>query len=110
MGHGIHSALPTILSFGQSIQMFDFGWYNTLRSFLAQRAISIKTLSIMSSRLVDILRQIPPAGSAGFEGLIAQLLEALTGRRFSLALSGSQAGRDMSSREPSANMIAVECK
>jgi len=48
--------------------------------------------------------------AAMFEGLIAELLTELTGRRFRLAKSGSQAGRDMSSRQIGANIIAVECK
>ena len=32
----------------------------------------------MTSNLHSILRQIPPSGQIGFEGLIAMLLEALT--------------------------------
>lgn len=50
------------------------------------------------------------AGIKGFEGLIAQLLEALTGRHFLLAKSGSQEGRDLSSSDAQSNNIAVECK
>jgi len=37
-------------------------------------------------------------------------LEALTGMRFNLAAAGSQEGRDMSSRGPNTNVVAVECK
>lgn len=33
-----------------------------------------------------------PNGEAGFEGLIAKLLEQLTGQRFYLSLSGRQEG------------------
>jgi hypothetical protein len=64
----------------------------------------------MNPELFDILRQLRPTGPDGFEGLIASLLEALTGSHFALATSGSQGGRDMSSRRPSANVVAVECK
>jgi hypothetical protein len=64
----------------------------------------------MNSELIDLIRQIEPTGTEGFEGLVADLLEALTGRRFRLARAGSQAGRDMSLHEPNANVVAVECK
>jgi hypothetical protein len=60
--------------------------------------------------LFDYLRKLDPSGPDGFEGMIAQLLEALTGRRFLLAKSGYQAGRDMSTGLLGANRIAVECK
>lgn len=58
----------------------------------------------------DYLRALPPTGPDGFEGLIAKLLSSLTDRRFSLAKSGAQAGRDISSRDGQSNVIAVECK
>ncbi len=64
----------------------------------------------MYSTFIDILRKIKPSGPSGLEGLIAELLESLTGRHFSLASSGSQEGRDMSSRRMYANVIAIECK
>ncbi len=64
----------------------------------------------MTPDLFDILRRVRPTGPDGFEGLIASLLEALTGSHFALATSGSQEGRDMSSRRPNANVVAVECK
>lgn len=64
----------------------------------------------MSNLLSDALRQLDPSGEKGFEGLIARLLEDLTGRRFYLAKSGSQEGRDMSSRDYGSNVLAVECK
>jgi hypothetical protein len=64
----------------------------------------------LTSNLIDVLREIPPSGSDGFEGLVSSLLEKLTGHHFSLAKSGFQAGRDMSSRVPDGNIIAVECK
>ena len=49
------------------------------------------------NNLIEQLRKIAPAGKNGFEGLIAQLLENLTGKSFHLARSGSQSGRDMRS-------------
>jgi len=64
----------------------------------------------MSANLVDLVREIVPTGPDGFEGLIARLLEVLTGQHFRLARSGSQAGRDMSMRHPGCNVVAVECK
>jgi hypothetical protein len=65
----------------------------------------------MNHKLANILQeQIKAAGQEGFEGLIAKLLEKLTGHHFYLAKSGSQEGRDLSSRTANANVIAVECK
>ena len=64
----------------------------------------------MNHNLIKQLRKIVPAGKNGFEGLIARLLENLTGRQFYLARSGSQAGRDMRSDSHSGSVIAVECK
>ena len=64
----------------------------------------------MNEPLVEALRQLNPAGQNGFEGLIAKLLEALTGQHFHLAQSGTQLGRDMSASRPNSNVIAVECK
>lgn len=55
--------------------------------------------------IASILHKLNPTGSQGFEGLVARLLETLTERRFFLARSGRQEGRDMTS-----NAIAVECK
>src|ERR1043165_6510705 len=62
------------------------------------------------SDLFNILRSVRATGPDGFEGLIAALLEELTGRHFDLATSGAQEGRDMSSRRADANVVAVECK
>jgi hypothetical protein len=64
----------------------------------------------MNSDLVDLIRRLAPTGTGGFERLVADLLEALTGRHFRLARAGSQAGRDMSLHEANANIVAVECK
>lgn len=64
----------------------------------------------MNQTLVNALRNLSPSGQNGFEGLIAQLLEVLTGRRFYLAQSGSQLGRDMSASASNTDVIAVECK
>lgn len=57
-----------------------------------------------------MLRALDPVGPDGFEGLIARLLEKLTERRFFLAKSGFQGGRDMSTERGNANIISVECK
>lgn len=64
-----------------------------------------------SNVLLNLLRnKIHHSGKNGFEGLIAELLEVLTERHFYLAKAGSQEGRDLSSRYPHSNTIAVECK
>ncbi len=60
--------------------------------------------------LVELLRKLAATGHDGFEGLIAGLLETLTGRQFHLARAGSQAGRDMTADRSGASLIAVECK
>ena len=61
------------------------------------------------SKLRSLLRDQPPAGQAGFEGLIATLVAAATGLQIRLAKSGSQFGRDASSaRGPFT--IAIETK
>lgn len=64
----------------------------------------------MVAKIADFLRQLPSAGDAGFEGLIADLLSNCTGQRFHIAKSGTQDGRDISTRHPLSNVIAVECK
>jgi hypothetical protein len=64
----------------------------------------------MPRNVLDILRRVRPVGPNGFEGLIANLLQALTGTRFHLASAGYQEGRDMSSRPVGGNVTAVECK
>lgn len=56
------------------------------------------------------LREQNPNGEAGFEGLIAKLLEQLTGQRFYLSLPGRQEGKDMASSGQSGNAIVAECK
>jgi len=60
--------------------------------------------------IVKALMSLCPTGPDGFEGLIAELLTSLTGRKFHLAKSGTQGGRDMSMREPNCNVVVVECK
>lgn len=57
-----------------------------------------------------ILWQQKASGEDGFEGLVAKLLEKLTGQRFYLSLSGRQEGKDMSSSGQHGNLLAVECK
>jgi hypothetical protein len=64
----------------------------------------------MARNLVDILRHVQPTGRDGFEGLIAELLQALSGTHFKLANAGYQEGRDMNSRPQVGNVTAVECK
>lgn len=64
----------------------------------------------MNTQLLEFLRRLPPSGSDGFEGLVAKQLGFLTGRRFYLAQSGTQSGRDMTSDRQQSNVIAVECK
>lgn len=49
---------------------------------------------MMLESLRDALVKLPATGSDGFEGLIKTALTAWTGRRFFLASSGSQSGRD----------------
>jgi len=64
----------------------------------------------MNQILIDALRRLNPSGRNGFEGLIAKLLEVLTGRHFHLAQAGTQLGRDMSASGSNTDVIAVECK
>jgi hypothetical protein len=53
---------------------------------------------------------MPPSGPSGFEGLVARLLTAFTGRTFRLAASGTQEGEDLSARSRDDLVIATECK
>lgn len=64
----------------------------------------------MNQLLINALRKLHHSGQEGFEGLIAKLLETLTGRHFYLAQSGTQLGRDMSSSGSNSDVIAVECR
>ena len=64
----------------------------------------------MTPDLPSFLRSLPHSGEEGFEGLIAALLEQVTGQRFCLAKSGSQQGRDMRSGSVGGSVVAVECK
>jgi hypothetical protein len=50
------------------------------------------------------------AGANGFEGLILAHISRLTGRRFFLAKSGPQAGKDARSAGYGATYIDIECK
>jgi len=61
------------------------------------------------SDLRQVLLDLIPAGSNGFEGLIAAALAACTNLTFRLAKSGSQFGRDASS-SPGSFAIAMEAK
>ena len=59
--------------------------------------------------LRSILHDLPPAGNAGFEGLVATLIASITGLQVRLAKSGSQFGRDASS-PPGPFAISMEAK
>lgn len=63
-------------------------------------------VSNINKDLYDILRNLKPTGPDGFEGLIAILLESLTGRHFSLSKAGFQGGRDMSTDGRNTNILA----
>lgn len=56
------------------------------------------------------IQRLTPSGHNGFEGLIARLLERLTGQRLFLALSGQQGGKDLAGGSRTGNALAVECK
>ena len=63
----------------------------------------------MFEKLRETVLTLPPAGAAGFEGLVAATLATLTDLTFRLAKSGSQFGRDAST--PNAPFaIAMEAK
>lgn len=65
----------------------------------------------MSDAVVSLIRKaLSPTGADGFEGLVGALLGSLTGKRFRLARSGSQAGRDLTTDALEATVITVECK
>ena len=64
----------------------------------------------MNDELISQLVKLNNTGSNGFEGLIGNLLERLTGRKFYLARPGNQAGRDLSSDHREMLIIGVECK
>ncbi len=60
--------------------------------------------------ILQVLHDLRPDGPEGFEGLVARLLERLTGQRFLLARSGRQDGKDLASDTRTGNRLAVECK
>lgn len=60
--------------------------------------------------LVGALRHLNPAGPSGFEGLVRDLLEQLTGRIVRLARSGGQFGHDGRSTASVAPVVFVEAK
>jgi len=65
---------------------------------------------IKTDYLLDCVRDLPPTGPEGFEGLIRDLLEKWTGFTFRLARSGSQRGHDARVDTPGAIEILVEGK
>lgn len=58
----------------------------------------------------EFLHRLPAVGSGGFENLIGELLEALTGFRFHPARSGDQEGRDARAAGATGGTIVFECK
>lgn len=64
----------------------------------------------MYDALYDALHTLHAAGANGFEGLILAHISRLTGRRFLLAKSGDQAGKDASTAGYGATYIDIECK
>ncbi|ALP65199.1 hypothetical protein AN416_21625 [Paraburkholderia caribensis] len=56
------------------------------------------------------MRELPPTGKAGFEGLVVNLLSRLVGLSFAIAASGRQDGRDALGRTVYGTQVAVECK
>lgn len=69
-----------------------------------------ETLRNSLTALRSSLEQLDHTGTTGFEGLIAILLERLTGKHFYIARSGSQHGRDAGSDTIGGFIIAVEAK
>jgi hypothetical protein len=65
---------------------------------------------IVKSDLHDALRTLPASGDRSFEGLIADLLSNLTGRRFFIARPGRQAGHDAVSDATGGSQASIECK
>jgi hypothetical protein len=65
----------------------------------------------MSANLIDWLRSLAPEGATGFEGLVRELLESWTGRKFRLARGGEQFGHDAKTdSDPRAPLTLIECK
>ncbi|WP_159992664.1 hypothetical protein [Roseomonas sp. 18066] len=56
------------------------------------------------------LCSLPHTGEAGFEGLVARVLTAETGRTFRLQRSGNQAGRDAETELGTGTVISMEAK
>ncbi len=64
----------------------------------------------VASALERFLRSLPHVGYDGFEGLVAALLEAETGRRFRLQKSGSQHGMDGEADRDGGAVLSFEAK
>lgn len=64
----------------------------------------------MYDALHDALHSLQAAGARGFEGLVHAHIGRLTGRRFFLAKSGTQAGKDVSTAGYGGTYIDIECK
>lgn len=63
-----------------------------------------------ASALERFLHALPHVGYDGFEGLVAALLEAETGRRFRLQKSGSQHGMDGEADHDGGAVLSFEAK
>ena len=66
--------------------------------------------SASTEQISKFLSSLRHTGPVGFEGLVAVLLEAITGQRFRLSRSGQQSGQDARSESGYGNRIKVEAK
>ncbi len=64
----------------------------------------------MYDALRAALHSLQPSGDSGFEGLIHNLIGRLVGRRFFLAKSGAQRGKDVSTAGYGDTYVDIECK
>lgn len=72
--------------------------------------MTISTISDATSLLSKRLRGMAPTGTSGFEGLMRDVLDEVTGQRFYLAKSGHQDGSDLRADPANAFRIGLEGK